>query len=186
MKVLQGKNQHWEKPDCGACSVAQLCLTLCSPMDCSPPGSSVHGIILARILEWVTISSSRGSSQSRDGTRVSCTGRWILYHWATQKAPCLQWEKIKSKDGEKEKIMLSIFKQVDPAVLKANNSTPTTPSYISQESPKWCCPCQLESGFLSLAVESKLCMNYTASPDLYTEMQRKRWQSPWKRVRVLR
>ena len=40
----------------------QLCPTLCNPMDCSPPGSSVHGILQARILEWVAISSSRGSS----------------------------------------------------------------------------------------------------------------------------
>ena len=46
--------------------VAQLCLTLCDPMDCSPPGSSVHGILQARILEWVAISFSRGSSQPRD------------------------------------------------------------------------------------------------------------------------
>ena len=48
------------------CSVAQLYPTLCDPMDCSPPGSSVHGIVLARILEWVAISSSRGSSWPRD------------------------------------------------------------------------------------------------------------------------
>ena len=47
-------------------SVAQLCPTLCDPMDCSPPGSSVHGISQERILEWVAISSSRGSSQPRD------------------------------------------------------------------------------------------------------------------------
>ena len=46
--------------------VAQSCLTLCDPMDCSPPGSSVHGILQARILEWVAISFSRGSSQPRD------------------------------------------------------------------------------------------------------------------------
>ena len=43
--------------------VAQLCLTLCDPMDCNPPGSSIHGILQARILEWVAVSSSRGSSQ---------------------------------------------------------------------------------------------------------------------------
>ena len=49
----------------------QLCLTLCDSMDCSPPGSSVHGILQARILEWVAISSSRGSSQPRDQTCVS-------------------------------------------------------------------------------------------------------------------
>ena len=42
--------------------VVQLCPTLCDPMDCSPPGSSVHGIFQARILEWVAISFSRGSS----------------------------------------------------------------------------------------------------------------------------
>ena len=46
--------------------VTQLCLTLCNPMDCSPPGSSVHGILQARILEWVAISFSRGSSRPRD------------------------------------------------------------------------------------------------------------------------
>ena len=45
-----------------AFSVVQLCLTFCDPMDCSPPGSSVHGISQARILEWAAISSSRGSS----------------------------------------------------------------------------------------------------------------------------
>ena len=45
--------------------VAQLCLTLCNPMDCSPPDSSVHEIFQARILEWVAISFSRGSSQPR-------------------------------------------------------------------------------------------------------------------------
>ena len=45
---------------------AQLCLTLCNPMDCSLPGSSVHGILQARILEWAAISFSRGSSRSRD------------------------------------------------------------------------------------------------------------------------
>ena len=49
-------------------SAAQPCPTLCDPMDCSPPGSSVHGILQARILEWVAISFSRGSSQARDGT----------------------------------------------------------------------------------------------------------------------
>ena len=54
------------------CLCAQSCLTLCSPMNCSPPGSSVHGNFQARILEWVAISFSRGSSQPRDRTCVSC------------------------------------------------------------------------------------------------------------------
>ena len=51
--------------------VAQLFPTLCDPTDCSPPGSSVHGILQARILEWVAMPSSRGSSQPRDRTQVS-------------------------------------------------------------------------------------------------------------------
>ena len=49
----------------------QLCLTLCDPMDCSLPSSSVHGILQARILVWVAMPSSRGSSQPRDQTQVS-------------------------------------------------------------------------------------------------------------------
>ena len=49
-----------------ACSVAQSCPTLCNPMDCSPPGSSVPGILQARILEWVAISYSQESFQPRD------------------------------------------------------------------------------------------------------------------------
>ena len=50
------------------CLVAQSCLTLCNPTDCGPPGSSVHRILQARILEWVAMPSSRGSSQPRAPT----------------------------------------------------------------------------------------------------------------------
>jgi len=57
-----------------------------SPMDCNLPGSSVHGISQARILEWVAISSSRGYSWSRDRTHISCIGRRILYHRAAREA----------------------------------------------------------------------------------------------------
>ena len=56
---------------------------LCNPIDCSPPGSPVHGILQARILEWIAMLSSRGSSQPRDLTEVSyvsCFGRRVLYH----------------------------------------------------------------------------------------------------------
>ena len=52
------------------------------PIDCSPPGSSVFGILQAKILEWVVVSFSRGSSPPRD--RTSYIGRWILYHWAIE------------------------------------------------------------------------------------------------------
>ena len=58
--------------------VAQACPTLCDPMYCSPPGSSVHGILQTRILEWVAISFSRGFSRPRDRTQVSCiAGRFF-------------------------------------------------------------------------------------------------------------
>ena len=49
----------------------QSCLTLCEPMDCSPPSSSVHGILQTRTLEWITMPSSRGPSESRDQTHIS-------------------------------------------------------------------------------------------------------------------
>ena len=65
---------------------AQLCPTVCHSMDCSPPGSSVHGIFQARILELVAISFSRGSSRLRD-LFISCIGKGILYHCLTGEAP---------------------------------------------------------------------------------------------------
>ena len=59
-------------------SVTQLYLTLCNAMDCSLPGSSVHGILQPRILEWVAIFCSRGSSHI---FYISCIGRQVLYYW---------------------------------------------------------------------------------------------------------
>ena len=63
--------------------VAQSCPTLCDPRDCSLPGSSVHGILQARILEWVAIPFSRGPSQPRDWTQVSCIAGKFFTIWAT-------------------------------------------------------------------------------------------------------
>ena len=62
------------------------CSTLYDPMDCSPPGSSVHGILQARILEWITIPYSRGSSQPRDWTEVSCIAGRFSTVWDTREA----------------------------------------------------------------------------------------------------
>ena len=75
-------------PGC-CCLAPKSCPALCSPMDCSPPGSSVHGIFPAGILEWVAIFSSRASSWPRDWTSSSCVFlHWtrILHHWATREA----------------------------------------------------------------------------------------------------
>ena len=66
--------------------VAQSCLTLCDSMDCSLLGSSVHGILLERILEWVAMPFSRGSSWPRDWTWVSCIAGRFFTVWATEKA----------------------------------------------------------------------------------------------------
>ena len=68
------------------CLVAQSCLTLCNPMDCSPPGFSVHGILQARILEWVAMPFSEGSSQPRNRTQVSCIAGRFFTIWATKEA----------------------------------------------------------------------------------------------------
>ena len=76
---------------CAHAKSPQLCSTLCDPMDCSPPGSSVDGILQARILEWVTMPSS-GSSGPRDQTHishVSCFGSWVLYQYTTWEARIL-------------------------------------------------------------------------------------------------
>ena len=76
-----------------ACVHAKLlhsCPTLCDAMDYSPPGSSVHGILQARILEWIVMPSSRGSSWPRDWTclsSVSCISWRILYHWCHLRSP---------------------------------------------------------------------------------------------------
>ena len=65
--------------------VAQSCPTLCDPVDCSLPGSSLYGILQARVLEWVAISFSRGSSRPRYLTRVSCIPGRRFNLWATSK-----------------------------------------------------------------------------------------------------
>ena len=74
--------------------VAHSCPILWDPMDCIPPGSSVHGILQTRILEWVAIPFSRGSSQLRDWTRVSCIAGGFFAIWATREA--LEWQVLLS------------------------------------------------------------------------------------------
>ena len=66
--------------------VAQSCLTFRDPMNCSLPGFSVLGILQARVLEWLAMPSSRGSSQPRDWTQVSCFKGRIFISWATREA----------------------------------------------------------------------------------------------------
>ena len=74
--------------------VTQSCPTQCDPMDCSPPESSVHGILQARILEWVVISFSRASSQPRDRTQISRTAGRVL------KICLLSWQNLNKNSTE--------------------------------------------------------------------------------------
>ena len=88
------------------CLVTQLCLTLCDPMDCSLPGSSVHGILQARILKLLAISFSRGFSQSRDWT-WSPALQAVLYHRNHQEAQCV-YPNINSIVTRKHRKILNI------------------------------------------------------------------------------
>ena len=82
------------KSSCQLRLAIQLCPALCDLINWSPPGSSVHGILQARILEWIAMPSSRGSSQPRDWTRVShIVGRFFTI-WATREALSCQLEAI--------------------------------------------------------------------------------------------
>ena len=111
--------------------VAQSCLTLCDPMDCSPPGFSVHGIFQARVLEWVAISFSRGSSWPQDRTKVSCiAGRhftlWATreaqYSWNIKKAECRRidafelwyWRRLLRVPWTARRSNQSILKEINP------------------------------------------------------------------------
>ena len=111
-------------------SVAQSCPTLCDPTDCSPPGSSVHGVSQARILEWVAIPFSRGSSQPKDQTQVFCiTGR-LFPIWATREA---HWE-------------LALWNNWAPKLQKRVKKIPAlkrTGSLRSEKSPQ---PSQMSAG----------------------------------------
>ena len=88
-------------------SVAQSCPTLCNPVDCSLPGSSVHWIFQAIVLEWIAISFSRGSSQPRDWTQVSRIVDRRFTVWATREVQNRQPTKSYCKHGE----LYSIFMQ---------------------------------------------------------------------------
>ena len=81
MAVTFYKRRHF-KDECNCVLSCFSRARLCDPMDCSLPGFLVHGILQAKILEWIAVSSSWGSSQSRDQTcvsYVSCIGRPVLY-----------------------------------------------------------------------------------------------------------
>ena len=121
------------------CTESLIHFWLCGPMDCSPPGSSVHGILQARILEWVVIPVSRGSSWPRDGTHiswVSCISRQILYHWITWEALIMIYDVFWNNYRNGTERSLIPFIQLSP--VKACDVT--VAKYQIQESERNCRP----------------------------------------------
>ena len=91
-------------------------------MDCSLPGSSVHGVSQAKVLGWVATAFSRGSFQPREQTHISCIGRWILYHWAAREIPLNSYMLL----------LLSRFSRVGLCVI------PWTAAYQAPPSLRFC------------------------------------------------
>ena len=173
------------------CSVAQSASSL-QPLDCGPPGSSVHGISQARMLEWVAISFSRGSSQPRGWTCISCishNGRWILYlaggfftTWATWEAQeigigsifhvcvCVCVCVVKNKRNSLGGLEVISFSCLLPNRRKTRLAT----SYYL-EAPPWCDYCVPETASL-MTLERELAQGLGALLS---------WQSalPWPMTR---
>ena len=96
------------------CEVTQLCPPLCDPMNCSPPGSFVHGILQARVLEWIAISFSRGYSWPRDRTRVSCIAGRRFTVWATREST----EELYKKDMHNPDNHDGVITHLEPDILE--------------------------------------------------------------------
>ena len=86
----------------------RLCLTYCNSMDCSLPGSSVHGILQARILERVAIPFSRGSSWPRDWPQVSCIAGGFFTIWATRETLCQFSLQVQRKSPKTEEVKFCV------------------------------------------------------------------------------
>ena len=113
--------------------ITQLCPTLCSPMNCSPPDSSVHGIFQARILEWVAIPFSQGSSQPRDQTQVS----HIVGRFFTNEPPGKSWTKFSSVQSFSHvRLFATPWTSAHQASLSITNSYHPNPCPSSW----WCHP----------------------------------------------
>ena len=94
----------------GVCVCAQSCPTFCDPMDCSPPGSSVHGIFQASIVEWVAISFFRGSSLPRDWTCVSCVS--CIAGWFFTTEPPVASLRMTETSTKSSKVPISLIEMM--------------------------------------------------------------------------
>ena len=111
-------------------------LSLCNSMDCSPPGPSVHGILQARILEWVPMPSSRGSSQPRDQaciSYVSCIGRRGLYHYCHYNIVNQIYININNNDKKKQ--MKSYLKKRSHLLSQSGEHCDLRPETVTAPEP---------------------------------------------------
>ena len=117
----------------GCAKSLQSCPTLCDAMDHSPPGFSVHGILQARIWEWVAVSFSKGSSQPRDRTCLSYAsyiGKWVLYHQCHLGSPLLQLPQPKRARSSLGSTLFSLLKYL-PSSFRGKYRTLTKIQQIS-------------------------------------------------------
>ena len=121
--LSEHKGRHSHRKFCGSSNLlhatcyAQPCLTLWNPRDCSPPGFSVHGILQTRILGWVAVLFSRGSSWPRVWTWVSCIAGRFFTIWATREA-LTQQQKTHNLSAKRAEESISYFPKED--MQKAN------------------------------------------------------------------
>ena len=114
---------------CACVLVIQSCPTLCKPMDCNLPGSSIYGILQARILEWFAIPFSRGSSRPRDQTWVSCTAGGLLSH---QGSPYLPLAALNSPDTFAfSSFLIQFLNQRPTTIYQLNENLYTLPNRYS-------------------------------------------------------
>ena len=138
----------WKKES----EVTKSCLTLCEHMECSPPGSSIHGIFQARVLEWIAISFCRGSSWTRDWTQVSCIAGRRFTFWATR-----ELHKVDLKLLEDHSILGHIPENFHPTSFsQCSLSSPQfcsfqseTPVFRLWERTEYVCPCSTWGCLLS-------------------------------------
>ena len=123
--------------------VAQLCPTLCNPLDCSLPGSSVYGIFQARILQWVAIPFSRGSSQPRDWTQVFIAGR-VFTIWSTREAPTwvshCEWDTLEMSCGRDYQVwerLIFIYISIILVNISSTQLSKPSPMQIYLLIPGW-------------------------------------------------
>ena len=155
--------------------VVQSYLTLCDPIDCSPPDSSVQGILQARILEWVVIPFSRGSSWPKEWTQVSCiAGRFFTVR-ATQKGPCTSpqpvnlWTQEHTDRGRGSWVL--ILPLQTPSVILEKAMAPHSSTLA------WRIPWMGEHGRLKSMGSLRLGHDWATSLSFFTFMHwRRKWQ----------